>query len=65
MLARPAMVDPLPGRNQHLTQRTGDRRDLRGPDLERIVLDPSRLRKVLSELALSLSEDAALMVEEQ
>ena len=46
-------------------QRVAHRRALRLPDLERVVLDPAGLRKVLRELALRQRDDAAGGIEQQ
>src|SRR5690606_26602539 len=45
-------------------QHLGGDRDLRTPDLERIVLDPTGLRKVLRELALRNPDDRSVTVEQ-
>jgi hypothetical protein len=50
-------------RHAGLGQRLLRGRELRGPDLLRIVFDPARLRIDLAELALRHRDDAALAVE--
>jgi hypothetical protein len=47
-----------------VAQRAAPRFQLRGPDFGRIVLDPTRLRKVLRELALIEPQHVAIRAED-